>query len=76
MEPGLLKIATFFVIWIPPPPGLLYVLRLLERYRLLHLTRPCLVALGRVQIWVERQIAEYDASPGWEEEVWCMHFII
>ena len=31
----------------------------LEQYRLLHLTRPCLVDLGRVVIWVERQIVEF-----------------
>ena len=38
---------------------------------LLHLMQPCLLALGRILIWVCRQIVEFDASPGWEEEVWC-----
>ena len=36
---------------------------------LLHLTRPCLVTLGQVLIRVCHQIVEFDASPGWEEEV-------
>ena len=41
-----------------PPSGLLPVLGPLERYRLLHLMRPCLVALRRVLIWVELWIVE------------------
>ena len=65
-----------FFFSICPPPGLLPVLGLLERYRLLHLTRPCLVALGRVLIWVERRIIESDASPRWEEEVRCYKQLI
>ena len=46
----------FLVFSFRPPPGLLPVLGPLERYRLLHLTRPCLLALGRVLIWVERRL--------------------
>ena len=38
------------------PPGLLPVLGPLERYMTPHFTRPCYVALGRVLIWVIRQI--------------------
>ena len=44
-------IIIFFCI--RPPPGLLPVLGQLEQYRLLHLTQPCLIALGRVLFWVE-----------------------
>ena len=63
------------VIWIPVRYFFL-VSALLPDYSLcwdhvngtwlLHLT------LGRVLIWVCRQIIEFfDASPGWDEEVWC-----
>ena len=53
---NILVFCAFLVFFfsICPPPGLLPVLGSLERYRLLHLTQPCLVALGQVQIWVER----------------------
>ena len=53
----------FFLFIIRPPPGLFPVLGPLERYRLLHLTQPCLVAPGPVLIWVKCRIVEYDASP-------------
>ena len=50
---GLLYIVIFNFFPIRPPPGLLPVLGPLERYRRrLHLTRPCLVALGQILIWV------------------------
>ena len=55
---------VFFVVFcIRPSPGLLPVLGPLERYRLLHLTRPCLVALGRVLIWVEGRILGLNLNP-------------
>ena len=38
---------------------------------LLHLTQPCLLAIGQVLIWVGRRIVESDISPRWEEEVRC-----
>ena len=39
-----------------PSRELIPVLWPLEPYRLLHLLRPCLVALGWVLIWVERRV--------------------
>ena len=55
-EQKYLPSVSFFIFSICPPLGLLTVLGPLERYRLLYLKRPCLVALGQVLIKVERRL--------------------
>ena len=55
---------TFFFLYLPSP-GLLPVLRPCEWYMTPTLDGPCLLALGRVLIWVCHQIVEFDASPGY-----------
>ena len=46
----------YFLFSIRPSPGLLPVLGQLEWYRLLHLTQPCLVALGRVLVFIHTTV--------------------